>query len=192
MSPKNKICTVIFTLFLIGTGSINAQADFRNSNWGATSAQVKASESHKLISENLVRISYDCELADIKGKLVYSFTHSNKLLRTKYLLTPEYTNTNYYIRDYKMFEELLLQKYGKMQGQTASSLSGPVLKESDWPVQLASGNLRIETKWGNSKTNILLTLSNIGGNPVIQIDYMSKEINEMDLQEKKKKVIAQL
>jgi hypothetical protein len=192
MSPIKNFSITLIAILLIGIASIHSQTDFRKSNWGDNPEQVKSAESCKIISENLVRITYDCQLADIKGKLTYAFTRSNKLLRTKYLLTPEHLNTNYYIRDYNMFQDLLTQKYGEVKSQTATTSARQSIKASEWPAQLATGNLRIETKWSTSKTDIQLTLSMVDNKQVIQIDYMSKEISKLDLEEKKNSTIVQL
>lgn len=185
---KNRIVknTVISAILFLSTLSIFAQNDFRNATWGMDAASVKNTETTKIISEDQFKIVYDCLLADIKGNIIYTFTTKGQLMRSKYLLTPHYFSMNNYIKDYKLFEELLTAKYGDVVKKSVVNTSNKSnITENDWSALLVSGQLRIENIWSTPKTNILLTLSKTGDKPTIQIDYISKEFNDKDMRERK-------
>ena len=185
---KNRIVknTVISAILFLSTLSIFAQNDFRNATWGMDAASVKNTETTKIISEDQFKIVYDCLLADIKGNIIYTFTTKGQLMRSKYLLTPHYFSMNNYIKDYKLFEELLTSKYGDVVKKSVVNTSNKSnITENDWSALLVSGQLRIENIWSTPKTNILLTLSKTGDKPTIQIDYISKEFNDKDMRERK-------
>lgn len=166
--------------------------DFRNTKWGNSSAAVKASEKSKLISEDQTNLVYNCSLANIKAKIVYIFTVDDKLIRSKYFLSPDYSNLNFYVRDYKMFQELLKEKYGESDSYSVKAIDKQSIREDEWPLYLSSGRLRVETVWSTDRTDILLTLSRIGDKPAIQIDYISKEVSKIDVKEKKELILKDL
>ena len=91
-----------------------------------------------------------------------------------------------------MFRDLLTEKYGKPLEEQVSTLNHQSISEKEWAAHLHSGTMSIGTKWGNPKTEILVTLSKIGHKPSIQIDYISKEITALDLKEKKEKILKYL
>ena len=186
-----RVASSLVFLCFIATASI-AQKDFRNANWGMSMAQVKAAESSEFLQEDDTRISYACSFGEIQGQLKYFFSPSDKLLRTKYFLTPDYTNMVFYIQDYKVFQDLLTQKYGKASGSTLVSSNKQTLPEAEWPAYLLAGDLRMDTKWSNEKTEILLTISKLGDQPIIQIDYVSKEFREQDIEERKLTILPNL
>lgn len=174
---------------MLGLNTVTAQNDFRSVNWGMSSLEVKANETSKLLKEDKKRIIYECPLYGMKGKLNYVFTTSGKLMRSKYYLAPEYINTKFYVRDYNMFLDILTQKYGQPAKKLITNNEGKdTVAESEWPVYLAAGELRVEITWNVPKTDICLTLTKVGETLAIQIDYISTEINAVDLQEKKEKM----
>lgn len=177
---------VTLTLLLAGAAVLQAQNDFRNTIWGMNAVTVKNTETCKISSQDQFRIVYECSLADLKGKLIYSFSNTGELMRSKYVLTPIYYSMNFYIKDYKMIEELLTEKYGAAIKKSVNSPSNKInISEGDWAVLLASGQLRVESIWSTPRTNILLTMSKISEKPTIQIDYISKEYNDKDTKERK-------
>ncbi|MFH1319111.1 MAG: hypothetical protein ABII90_00450 [Bacteroidota bacterium] len=191
---KTEKLTIIvgIVLMLIYTNTISAQTNFRNTSWGMDPSSVKAAETNKLKTETASSIIYDCSLAEIEGNLFYFFSTSNKLFRGKYYLTPNYTNINFYIRDYKMFEELLILKYGEPISKSIKAINKEFVTDAEWAIYLSKGNLRVERKWTANQTEIILTLSKTGDNPAIQIDYISKEFSILDNQEKKKIILKDL
>lgn len=191
MSQK-KISLIVFVVSLFFTTCSFGQSDFRKASWGMNASAVKTTETAMLVTEDATRIIYQSNLAKIRGKVIYTFTTSDKLLRAKYLLKPDYTNNNFFIRDYKMFQDLLTEKYGKQLEQNVNKINNQSISEREWATNLNSNLFRIETKWANSKTEILLTLTKIGNQPTIQIDYISKELSALDLKEKKEKILKHL
>ena len=191
MNTKSPMVLTTILLMTIGASTV-AQHDFRNVKWGMSRASVKSTETCKLAQDEGQRIIYECPLADLKAKLMYTFTSSDKLMRTKYFLTPEYMNMNFFIRDYRMFQDLLTQKYGKAASTSVVTVNKATIAENEWAANLLAGNLRLETKWAMDKMEVFLTLSKLGDKPTIQIDYISKEYSEIDLKERKEKIVKEL
>ena len=192
MKNKKLVVIAVIMLMTVSLTKTNAQNNFRNSKWGMNQSTVKSVETSKLIHEESTKIIYDCPLAKIDGKLIYTFSLSGKLMRAKYLLTPSYINVNFFIRDYKLFHELLSHKYGKEAGISIVTVNKQTLVENEWPANLLTGNLRMETKWNIDGVIILLTLSKIEEILTIQIDYISIKYSESDYNEKKAKIIKDL
>ncbi len=188
MKIKN-IVIIIGMVFIYGVA--NAQTnDFRSLNWGMDLTKVKSLETCKLVSEHPSRIYYDCTIADIKGQIVYTFTTTDLLMRAKYFFTPEYTNINFYLKDYKLFQELLTKKYGTPTQNNIVTINKTTLAENEWASNLLSGNLRLETVWKTGRTDIFLTVSKFNDQYVIQIDYISPEMSKVDF-ELKRDIISQ-
>ena len=178
---------------LMAAGTTAAQTnDFRSMTWGMSASAVKAAETCKIISEEVKHIICDCPLADDEAKVIYTFTSSDKLMRAKYLVTADYSNVLFFIRDYKMLQDLLTQKYGAAVAISPRAISSQSIKEEEWASFLSAGELFVEAKWMTAKTEILLTLSKSGAVPSIQIDYISKEFSKLDLQEKSAKTLKDL
>ncbi len=134
MKSKKSALIIGILLMFICINTISAQDyNFRNAKWGMTSAAVKASETNKFISEDQTNLLYDCSLANIKGKIVYIFTMDKKLVRAKYFLSPDYINMSFYFRDYKMFQDLLKEKYGEPENVSIKAIDKPSINEDEWP-----------------------------------------------------------
>lgn len=175
----------LVVLLLIAGQTVSAQEFvFRKSKWGMGAAAVKATESNKILSETPRKIVYDCTLAENETKLIYNFSNTDKLTRTKYFITPDYINMIFYIRDFKSFEEMLTQKYGKPIVISPKAISKGAIPEEEWAAYLSAGELQVEVKWDLPTTEILLTLSKMGEKPAIQIDYISKQFHLQDLKER--------
>lgn len=182
---------IIIGLFISFT-SYAQKFDFRNLSWGATITTVKETEKCNIVSEDANRIIYDCPLGGNNGKVVYTFTSSGKLMRAKYLVTPEYFNMVYYIRDYRLYLELLTAKYGNPSQVSPRVIAKQTIKEDEWAAYLSVGDLFVESQWTTPKTEIRLTLSKVGTHPAVQIDYISIEYDKLDMQEKMKQIAKDL
>lgn len=189
---KNK--TIAFVCLLVaGMSGVYAQGnDFRSVKWGMSAASVKAVEKSTLSSETARRLTYDCVLADNDTKLLYIFSPTDKLVRSKYFVTPDYINMIFYIRDFKMYEELLTQKYGKPTSVTPKAINKEAIKDDEWAAYLSAGELQVEVRWENAATEIVLTLSMVGEKPAIQIDYISKKLQEVDKKDRSASALKDL
>lgn len=131
-------------------------------------------------------------IGEIPGRILYTFTTTDQLMRAKYYLDPNYINLSFYVKDYKMFQELLSQKYGEPLKKREITVNKSTISEADWPIHLASGNLRLETQWNTDRSEISLTTSKVGDNIIMQIDYVSKEMTKIDLVERKQLLLQSL
>lgn len=190
----NKLTNILALAFIfLNVNLVSAQTDFKKASWGMKPSEVKSGETSKITYEDQTKLIYEGSLADIKGKTIYTFAVSGQLMRAKYILTPDYININYYIRDFKMIQELLTQKYGEANKiSVATPINKQLITEDEWAAYLSSSNLRVEYKWTTTRTDITLILSKIGDSPAIQIDYVSKDINAVDIKGKKELILKDL
>jgi hypothetical protein len=195
MKNLHTLSTVVLVLILAVSTAIAQTAsptsqggDFRGSNWGDNEAKVKANEKCNMMSEEDGRLIYNCPLIDSEGKVVYTFTMNDKLMAAKYFLTPDYFNMIFYIRDFRMYEEILTKKYGRPDVVIPKVISKQAISEDEWAAFLSAGELFVEAKWNKGKTEIRLTLSKTAPFPAIQIDYISTDLSKEDLQAKSVKL----
>jgi hypothetical protein len=175
------------------TSNVFSQEHFRQVTWGMNVKTVMAQESQKLSIQEKNRLEYNCVLADIPGKIIYVFSKSGQLKRGKYYLTPQYYNMDYYIQDFKMFESMLTNKYGKVSKRmVVTSSENQDITENDWPLLLLKGALRVELIWNSTDTVASLILSKGGMKPTIQIDYNSVEFGKVDLADKKTELMNEI
>ena len=169
-----------------------AQNNFRNNTWGASKTSVISKEKSKKISDENNILTFESKLTDLNCKVMYYFTHSNKLKRAKYLISPEYLNMNLYIKDYKMFQDMLTQKYGTPKEKNIVTINKVQTSENEWSAHLLAGNIRFETIWKTEETTIFLTLSTRDGKTFFQIDYLSTEVFKLDEKERIERSIKDL
>jgi len=183
---------VAIVLALVAQSAVAQSFDFRKTKWGMSSADVKKTESCKMISEAPRKIVYECSLAENETKLIYAFSVSDKLTRSKYFITPDYINMIFYIRDFKMYEELMTQKYGKPIVVSPKAINKGQIPEEEWAGYLSAGELQVEVKWDLPDTEIFMTLSKMGEKPAIQIDYISKTLYQQDKKDRASAALKEL
>ena len=179
-----RILIIVGLVFMYDVATAQT-TDFRNLNWGMELSKVKSLETCRLVTELPSRVYYDCTIADIKGQIVYTFTTTDLLMRAKYFFTPEYTNINFYIKDYKLFQDLMTSKYGTPSKVNIVTINKNTITESEWAPNLLTGNLRLETIWKTDRTEIYLTLSKFNDQYVVQVDYISPEMSKVDFELRK-------
>lgn len=172
----------VFCIFTISTAQ---NSDFRNHSWGASKESIQQSETGKLVLTEPDRLIYDISIGGSNVKVVYTFTSNGKLMRAKYLFAPNYFNSVYYIRDFKLYVETLTAKYGKPLGISPKVITKSSIKEDEWAAYLVAGELFVQSSWQTERTKILLTMSKVDTYPAIQIDYVSIAFDKEDLAEKK-------
>lgn len=184
---------VTLLLAVIAVQTVVAQSfDFRKTKWGMSLADVKKIETCKIISEAPRKVVYECTLAENETKLIYAFSGTDKLTRSKYFITPDYINMIFYIRDFRMYEELMTQKYGKPTVISPKAINKGQIPEDEWAGYLSAGELQVEIKWDLPDTEIFMTLSKMGDKPAIQIDYISKQFFQQDKKERATAALKEL
>ena len=169
------VCTYIFVQ------SISAQSfDFRNTNWGMDSLQVKKVENSSITKSKKNVLVYNCKIADYSAEVIYNFTLTNKLYEASYFMTFDQKNPQISVNAFLSFQEILNQKYGTPIKVKANTINGKVLTQEEWATNLISNNLNLETTWKNDKTKVTMSLFNLNDVLYIDINYSSLLINNVD------------
>ena len=186
-----KVCVII--LFIVIMGSVLNAQDFRKANWGMSKKQVKETEKIKdIYSEKEDVIVYISTLAGYKCMIGYIFT-KNKLARAKYSFLEEHTNKNDYILDYDKILELLKKKYGKTLEEN-DYWKNDLFKDkySDWGTAISIGHYLKYAKWEDEKTNVTTLLNGENYDISHVIEYSSKNLREVEQEDKEKEVLEDL
>jgi hypothetical protein len=174
----------------------SAQTDFRQTVWGMTPAQVRASETNRPNRERdgnrEILLEYHAiRFGSLGSRLIYIFAN-NKLVRAKYIFSVEHEDPNKFIADYRTIEPVLIELHGKptsaraiweddaTQDEPKSYLdqdraTPASILPSDPLVGLAVslGHLRLYTEWSNTRTTVLHALSGNHLDIVHQLEYRS-------------------
>jgi len=185
MKKKVLLFLMLFALYL-SLVQICVYADdyhFRNTKWQMSVEEVMAAEgTYPIYDTNeppLHAIGYK---DNVMGKNVY-ITYSllnNKLWKTMYILNEKYTNSNLYISDYKAFQRILIEEYGK---PTSEDIIWKNDLYKDKPQQygfaVSLGHVSYRTVWKNTnESNIFLTLKGDNYKINCTIAYYSIEMEE--------------
>jgi len=178
-------------LFQLPLISFADNYDFRKTRGGMTQAQVKASESNTLASNNVPSKIFDKVIAYEGGVAGYSTFYgyrfiSNQLVEAGYVFLQKHSNKNDYIYDYKKIKKILTEKYGE---PTEDDIIWKKSLYRDDPerygMAVARGDLIYATEWLTPSTKIYLTLMGDNYNIDMKLQYQSLRLKS--LVEKKSK-----
>jgi len=161
--------------------------DFRQTNWGMSTAQVKSTEKNKPITDKNQMLVYEGQVSGFDCWIGYIFL-DDKLVRAKYLFIQEHSNKTDYIQDYKKIQNILTSKYGE---PTADDVlwSNDLYKSDpqEWGMAICIGHLKYYCKWETDATKILLALSGENYKIDFQTEYVSVAHKELIERENKQK-----
>lgn len=172
-----QIVTLILSCFTVSYAQQPTKTEFgfRNTKWGMTREEVKATEFAGLVEDkdNLL-VFIDVIGGNMETLVAYIFA-DGKLIRGKYLFRTEHVNKNDYITDYKRVKETLKLKYGS-----------PTSDEEIWHdnfykdepeklgIAISIGHLVYRTKWETGTTEISLVLHENKKKVAFGVIYSSK------------------
>jgi hypothetical protein len=173
MKKGYNIPLILFVL-LVGVSPLFAQ-DFRQTTWGMTKSQVRATRKPELISGRhvdtsqpdgfeytpskggLSTLSREDRVVEFDCSIIYTLI-KNRLIMGTYLFNINHINPNKYINDYYTLKKLLIKKYGKPLPQDEMIWLYDVYKDKpyDWGLAVEKGHLKYVTEWDTPKTKIKL------------------------------------
>lgn len=159
---------------------------FRNTKWGMSCDEVKATEQGDPIAEKPDMLGYIDTLLGKEVYVVYSFVN-NKLVWAKYGLSEAHTNKSDYIDDYQEFREALTKKYGKPK-QDAVNWKNDLYKSdrSEWGMAVSIGHLHYQSIWKSESCEIMCDLHGDNYEINCTIQYRSLRLADLVNQEKEK------
>jgi len=185
---KKNILT--FTILILMTSGLIYGQDFRKTTWGMTKAQVKQTETGKILKETDDILAYRAELAGYESFVIYIFA-DDKLTRAKYSIIEEHSNKNDYISDYNAIKELLTKKYGSPK-EDETVWKNDLYKDdySQWGFAVSLGHLMYYSSWENDRTSIFFLLNGENYEIKTVIEYTSKELSAVEDEMRDKKALS--
>jgi hypothetical protein len=154
--------------------------DFRETNWGMSKEQVKATEDKKPDIESDGMLAYEETTSGKNFVYIYFFSEDKLHTTSGSISTGEHTNKNIYIDDYEELKETLTKKYGKPTLDKVTWKNDLYKNdEQDWGTAISVGHLAYEASWETSTTKIDLSLKGADNYRIYLIlVYKSKELEE--------------
>lgn len=181
---------IIFSFLTIGLSSNSCWCDdfnFRKSKWGMSMQQVKESEPLEIAHSEENILGYKVKVLDKDVHLGYIFVE-NKLVRAKYVLAEEHSNKNDFINDYKLFQSILIIKYGKPLKDDIYWRNNLYKKDpSNWGTAISVGHLSYFSKWDTGDTEIICFLHGDNFNIKCGVEYISRKLEQLEKSYKEKK-----
>jgi hypothetical protein len=190
---------------LVSTLTAGPLAEFRQTRWGMSEAEVRTLEGKEPGStsqgDSEVILRYDsASMAGMPAHVVYIFA-SGKLVRAKYVFDKDHTELNDFIADFRAVEPVLREWHGKPANERAiweddstqlepksyldqDRATPSSILPSDPLVGLAValGHLRLFTQWQDPRTKITHALTGEDSRIVHQIEYKSVELGSLEKQ----------
>jgi len=182
MKKYFSILLIVILILVISTLALFAEEvkyDFRETTWGTSKEQVKATEDGKPGIEDDTSLAYKATINGKEFACTYSFLE-DKLYAGGYIFIGEHTNENLYIEDYEDMKETLTKKYGKPKTEIPGLWNNDLYKDdkSNWGKAISMGHLVYGASWETSTTRIDFLLWGDNYNIKLALYYTSKELEE--------------
>ena len=117
------------------------QAQFRNTTWGMTKAEVKQTESLELTESDDEILVYETSFLGLDTYIFFAFNSGN-LVSGGYAFNNKHTNDNNYIEDYHSIKELLTEKYGEPESDEVNWTNDSWKhNKNEWGYAISQGHL---------------------------------------------------
>jgi len=182
MKKYFSILLIVILILVISTLALFAEEvkyDFRDTTWGTSKEQVKATEDGKPGIEDDTSLAYKATINGKEFACTYSFLE-DKLYAGGYIFIGEHTNENLYIEDYEDMKETLTKKYGKPKTEIPGLWNNDLYKDdkSNWGKAISMGHLVYGASWETSTTRIDFLLWGDNYNIKLALYYTGKELEE--------------
>ena len=180
-----RITVLVMALCVCGCSEKHKEPDFRKTNWGITSDQVKALEDAKLVMDNGKMLSYDGTVGGLPCQIAYLFV-KDQLTTSHYFFKVEHAADSLYVRDYQTLKETVSGRYGPPRLDDATWKDTTYRGNSEKVgVAIRSGYLKLAAEWETPTTQIWLFL--VGENSEIKLSmkYVSKLLGGIKEEETK-------
>jgi len=148
---------------LISTAQDESGYDFRETKWGMSEAEVKASEKIKPTEEGVYApydyiIIYDGTIANLNAWIGYQFI-DKKLIGGGYVFTESFIDKNQYIDNFLKIKDIMTRKYGT-PSEDKVVWSNDLFKDNpqDYGTAVSIGHLTYQSKWQTPTTEIIIGL----------------------------------
>lgn len=193
LSGIGKILTMkslyILTFLLIGIFSLQAQNNFRNTTWGMSPEEVRASEGKDPVAYSDKDALYEVEVAGLKAAAFYMF-FGGEMLVSGYLFGEEYVNLNNYIKDYEYIKKILTHKYGDPKSDDEIWNHDLYFDDTqNYGFAVSINHLAYQAIWELDDVFITQTLDGENYEVVHRIVYMHRDLHNKPLDEGEKSML---
>ena len=169
-----RIAAALMIFSICGCSQKHKEPDFRKTNWGITSEQVKILEDAKLVMDNGKMLSYDGTVGGYPCQIAYLFVE-DQLTISHYFFKIEHAADSLYIQDYEKLKKAVSEKYG-----------APRLDDATWKDEMSrrsnakigqairAGNVKLAAQWETPATEVWLFLGGENSQIKLSMKYMSK------------------
>ncbi len=182
---KKYIIILLFTVVSILTygcstdEKINDKSDgldFRNTSWGMTQEEVKATESIPPTDEQPTVITYVSEFEGMPSVIGYLF-EDGKLTRAGYVMTKSYEEPGMYVGDFNKLRDFHTTKYGKPAYDSVNWKEGAEsdIKTEAYPQAACDGDAQYMAGWLTEGSMVKLMLHGRDGKCELGVMYESKQ-----------------
>ncbi len=159
--------------------------DFRSASWGASVAQVKATETAKVFNEADTGgkhvLTYRDVVAELPCYVVYVFI-ADQLVRAKYIFTQQHTNENAFIDDFNKIKNILFDKYGQPTADLTRWTNDLYRDHPDeWGKAVAAGHLQVGAQWKTERSEILAGVKGDNFTLEHQVQYTSESLRHLEV-----------
>jgi len=162
--------------------------DFRNTRWGMTREEVHTIETAKFINTDddyYIAFKEDLTKTD-EAQLLYFFAN-NLLVRTKYYLG-NYTS-DYQYSDYHDYIKLLTKKYGE---PIYDKEIGEIGRDENFDEAFQDKKVYLQGKWDDGRTEIKCTMERTEYTNIIDIQYRSLDLMQLEKDKLEQEVLQKL
>lgn len=173
-------------IWVTGCSEKHKEPDFRNTNWGITSEQVKMLETAKLVLDNGRMLSFDGVVGGLPCQIVYIFVN-NQLVNGHYFFKSPQGDDNAPIQSYDILKKAISEKYGTPRLDDAKWKSDTYKGQSDKVgVAIKSGQLSLAAEWETASSEVWLFLTGENSQIKLSMKYVSKLLGGLTEEEKEK------
>jgi hypothetical protein len=159
------------------------EPDFRETNWGITSDQVKMVESEKLVMDNGKMLSFEGTVGGLPCQIVYVFV-KDQLVRGHYYFNIEHKKDNIYFSDYETLKKTITEKYGPARLDDAKWKNDTYKGDNDKVgMAIRSGDLNLAAEWETPTSEIWLFLGGENSQIKLSMKYVSKLLGNLKEEE---------
>ena len=174
-----RIAAALMVFSICGCSQKDKEPDFRKTNWGITSEQVKILEEAKLVMDNGKMLSYDGTVGGYPCQIAYLFVE-DQLTISHYFFKIEHTVDSLYIHDYEKLKKAVSEKYGasRLDDATWKDEMSRNSNEKLGPA-IRAGNVKLATQWETPTTEVWLFLGGENSQIKLSMKYVSKLLANM-------------
>jgi hypothetical protein len=164
---------------------VNTETNFRSARWGMSKQQILRMEGHPAQQDSsggLDVIQYLQTILNMDCMIGFVFAE-NKLVKAKYSFLTKHGDKNQYIQDYSKIRDILVEKYGNPETESALWQDDRYKNESsNWGQALSLGHLRFDSTWQDSETEIHLGLNGGRDKIFLVVEYAGLDYRDLTQQ----------